>query len=553
MLAGRSPFRDAEMKKGIWACLFFCATSCLVSLHLGQDNNFDLKGYHIYNAWALMTGRWSQDIFAAGAQTYFSPFLDIPYYLVAAGLFPSHGAYVVALAGLPYGALLLFIYLISGRFARSLELEKWDRAAFIAASVLLAGTGAATWSLVGTTFNDITIAAIVLAAFHQMLIGMTNSEEEPAGRRVAAAGMLLGLATGLKLTAAIYVPPMAIVIFSAARGWRNQVRSLVIYGCCVFAVFVAIYGPWAWKLYGLTGNPFFPLLNGVFHSDWMTSINVRDERFLPKSWLQWLFYPFYWTALQSWLVTEVPFRDMRVAIAYVFLAGYAAIALTRKDLRTKFVIGKYRPVHVLVLFLAFSYVLWMREFSILRYLVATECLAGIFIVIGIMAAARRLGRRAAGAPALCVMSIAGFIIGYTVSPQWGRGPVGTNIFALDAPRFEQGALLIFADAPMSFLAPGLAATSQGLRFMAIPRGFAGGQLGADGLRHELGRRMKATIAENAKSLYVLFHKSRAPPEASMAAFDIRLDMASCQPGRSSLLEFVACRGIYPKARPKISR
>ena len=42
------------MKK--WTALFFCATSCLVSLHLGQDNNYDLKNYHIYNAWALSTG-----------------------------------------------------------------------------------------------------------------------------------------------------------------------------------------------------------------------------------------------------------------------------------------------------------------------------------------------------------------------------------------------------------------------------------------------------------------------------------------------------------------
>jgi hypothetical protein len=108
---------------------------------------------------------------------------------------------------------------------------------------------------------------------------------------------------------------------------------------------------------------------------------------------------------------------------------------------------------------------------------------------------------------------------------------------------------------MSFLAPGLAASSQGLHFMAIPRGFSSVRpLGPDGFRHELGRRMKAKIADNAKSLYVLFHKSHAPPESDLAAFDIEMDMASCQPGRSSLgLEFLACRGIYPKRRAATSR
>lgn len=536
------------MKK--WTALFFCATSCLVSLHLGQDNNYDLKNYHIYNAWALSTGRWSQDLFAAGGQTYFSPLLDLPYYLVATQLFPSHGAYVVALAGLPYGILLYFIYLISATIGRSLELGKWDRGAFIVASVLLAGTGAATWSEVGTTFNDIPIAVMVLAALFQILVGVTGPDEEPSPRRVAVAGILLGLATGLKLTAAIYVPSMAVVIFSVAHGWRSKVRSTAIYGCCAFAAFAVIYGPWAWRLYELTGNPFFPLLNGVFHSDWMTGINIRDERFLPRSWLQWLFYPFYWTTLQSSLVTEVRFRDARLAIACVLLAGYVALAARDKGLRAELCRGKYRPVHVLASFLTVSYILWMHEFSIFRYVVATECVAGIFIVVIITTVARRLGRRAAWAPALCVLSIVCLIIAYTVSPRWGRAPVGTDIFAVEARAFEPGALLIFAGQPMSFLAPGLAANSRGVQFMTIPRGFPRwGPPGAAGFGYELGRRMKAKIAANAQSFYVLFRKPDGSQEADLAPFGIELDMASCRPGRSSLGgEFLACRGKYAKAR-----
>jgi len=543
-----------EVTKGLRTVLLFCAASCAASLYLGQDGNYDLRNYHIYNAWALLTGRWSQDIFAAGGQTYFSPYLDVPYYLVARALFPSHGAYVVALAGLPYGALLFFIYLISGRIASCLELGKWDRTGFVAACVLLAGTGAATWPMVGTTSNDITIAAMVLAAFHQILVGTSACDEAPWMRRVAIAGVLLGLATGLKLTAGVYVPSLAVVIFSVAQGSRNRIRSLAIFGGCVLALFVAIYGPWAWKLYELTGNPFFPLLNGLFHSDWMKSIDVRDERFLPRSWAQWLFYPFYWSRLQSSLVTEVPFRDARLAIAYLFLAGFAAIAFARKDLKTRWISGKYRAIHALVLFLVVSYIVWMREFSIFRYLVATECLAALFIIIGIMAVVRGLGKRAAWMPALCMVSIAGSIVAYNVNPTWGRAPVGTDIFAVQAPRFERGALVIFASQPMAFMAPGLAAAGEDLQFMTIPHGFSsGGQLGADGFTHELGRRMQAKIAAHAQALYVLFRKSDAPAESSLAAFRIETDVARCQPGRSPLGgEFFACRGTYPKGKPATS-
>jgi hypothetical protein len=66
--------------------------------------------------------------------------------------------------------------------------------------------------------------------------------------------------------------------------------------------------------------------------------------------------------------------------------------------------------------------------------------------------------------------------------------------------------------------------------------------------------MKAKIAENAKSLYVLFLKWQDPPQSNLAAFAIEMDMASCQLGHSPLgLDFFACRGTYPKGQPAISK
>jgi hypothetical protein len=535
------------MNRAVWAAaLFFSATSCLVSLYLGQDANYDLKNYHLYNAWSLLNGRWSQDLVAAGPQTFFSPFLDIPYYLAAAHLLPAHDALLVALAGLPYGVLLWFVYLIARRIADCLELGKWDRGAAIAASVLLGGTGAATWSEIGTTFNDITVAAMVLAALHQVLIGSADSEAGPSPRKVAVAGVLLGLATGLKLTGAMYVPSMAVAMFAVAHGWRNRIRGLAIYGFWVLAAFAAIYGPWAWRLYDLTGNPFFPLFNGIFHSDWITGINVRDDRFMPRSWMQWASYPFYWATLQSGVVTEVPFRDVRFAMAYVFLASYAAIALACRQLRAQLFFGRYRAVQIVVLFFAVSYVVWLVAFSVFRYLVAAECIAGVLIVIGTMAVARRWARKPKWMPAFCAISIAGLIVIYNVSPQWGRAPVGTDLLAVHAPTLDDGALVIFTDGAMSFLAPALAATHRDLRFMTIPHGFSReGQFGVHGFHHELGRRMKAKIAENGRALYVLFLDWARSPQSDLAAFDIEMDMASCQRGRSGLrVEFVACRAMY---------
>jgi len=35
----------------------------LVSVWLGQDKNWDLLNYHLYNAWALLNGRLHVDLF----------------------------------------------------------------------------------------------------------------------------------------------------------------------------------------------------------------------------------------------------------------------------------------------------------------------------------------------------------------------------------------------------------------------------------------------------------------------------------------------------------
>ena len=519
-----------------WVAVVLCAIACLVSLWLGQDGNFDLKAYHLHNGWAAVNGRWSRDLFAAGPATFFSPFLDVPYFLLASWLLPSHGTWLVALAGLPYGLLLFAVVLIAERFAAILALEGIDRVVFIAACVLVAGTGAATAPEIGTTFNDIPIAVLVLAGFHQVLLAVANDDERLSTPRVAVAGILLGLAMGLKLTAAIHVPAMALVLLVVARGWRDKLRSAALFSACAFAGLILAYGPWAWKLWSLTGNPFFPLLNAVFQSDWMASVNARDDRFLPRSWAQWLFYPFSWTQPSS-LVSELPFRDARLAVAFIVMAGSAAAAIAGRF--------KSRAITVLAVFLLASYVLWMRQFSILRYLLATECLAGILIVTGVMAVARRWRPRNRWMPALCVASIAGAIIAFTIQPRWGRLPAGTDILAVEAPALERGSLVILADNAVSFLAPGLAAAQPDLRFMGLPRWFAnGGKPGRT--KYGLERRMQARVAEHAGPLYVLYEPWSGSLGPNLAEFGIAVDTARCQRGRSPLgpTEFLVCRATF---------
>src|SRR5450830_819690 len=53
------------------------------SVLLGQDANYDLYNYHLYNAFAFLNNKLAIDFAPAGSQTYFNPSLDIGYYLLS--------------------------------------------------------------------------------------------------------------------------------------------------------------------------------------------------------------------------------------------------------------------------------------------------------------------------------------------------------------------------------------------------------------------------------------------------------------------------------------
>jgi hypothetical protein len=70
----------------------------LLSLLLGQDANWDLRNYHLYNGYAALHGRLGVDLAPAQLQSYFNPLLDVLHYALMSGL-PA------PLAGFALGAL----------------------------------------------------------------------------------------------------------------------------------------------------------------------------------------------------------------------------------------------------------------------------------------------------------------------------------------------------------------------------------------------------------------------------------------------------------------
>src|ERR1700733_15955891 len=114
--------------------------ACCISLGQGQDRNWDLLNYHLYNAFSLVDGRFARDLYPVGIQSYFSPLLDVPYYLLSVRLLPGLPRVVAFLAGIPFGLLILVVLRIARiALAAATATEAW--LAPVATAICVSGAG----------------------------------------------------------------------------------------------------------------------------------------------------------------------------------------------------------------------------------------------------------------------------------------------------------------------------------------------------------------------------------------------------------------------------
>ena len=144
---------------------------------------------------------------------------------------------------------------------------------------------------------------------------------------------------------------------------------------------------WAYTLWRETGNPFFPYFNDVIGSPLILDESYRDPRFWPRSVLEALFYPFLF-AWDGTRVDDIPFRDVKIALAYAIVPLTLLWArFTRRELT--------QPMRLLFTVCAVSYAVWLSTFAIYRYVLPLEMLAPLLIALALslwpLSERRRLG------------------------------------------------------------------------------------------------------------------------------------------------------------------
>lgn len=492
----------------------------LLCVILGQDISWDLRNYHFYNPYMLLTGRMKYDILPAQIQTFFSPLMDVPFFVAIYYLKIPPVIVGFVLGGI-HGLNLWFVHYIL--YFSLINVTDKYRHLISSLSALTSIWGAGYISVLGTTIGDSTNSLFVLGS---LLIIVYNLSKNPSLKLkdVALSGFLMGLGVGLKFTVAIYGIGLIVAINFIRNNWTEKIHNLVVLVGSMFSGFLLSVGYWMFLMWTNFSNPLFPFFNKVFQSPYIeTNWNLKDLRFLPRNVWQSLFYPFYfWN--DPPLVAEVPFREFRFAIAYLLIIGLIAISLYKVCSRPKFSPKKeiinYNVFSLIIPFFTASYLIWQTQFSIYRYLMSIELLTPVLIVLII-------GYIYPFKKQLLFISIALFIfIIATVKPlDWWRMGWSSNYFGIDEKslyKYENSTIVMWGDEPTSYLVPHF---PQSTRFVRIK--------GNSGLsENTLMRKNAQRYINNAppETLYFLERdiKDRKDEKAEdLADFNLMLDHDNC--------------------------
>lgn len=385
----------------------------LLTLAFGMDANWDLRNYHWYNGYAMLTGRIGRDLLAAQMPTFYSPFLDVPFYWLATHL-PARAAGF--LWGTLQGINLSLLYLLASFSLRNVPTPK--RTLIAMALAVAGGLGGGTLGLIGTTFQDNVVSLGVLGAAAVIagsLPGILDGRPLPSFARVAAAGLLAGAAMGLKNPTVIYAVGLCLGFLALpARPWRRLWLAF-FFGIGVLVGLGLGGGVWMAHLWHDYGNPVFPHMNHIFKSPFAALSDYVNVSFFPPGLWQRLFFPFVFT-VSPLTVGEVPFFDLRVLALFVLVpVGVVCAAATGMLGKRNDWLTAVPATRFLLAAMTVTYVLWVAMFCIYRYLVPLEMLAPLALVmaVGLLPLARRL--RIGLAMALLA------VVQLTVQPaDWGR-------------------------------------------------------------------------------------------------------------------------------------
>ncbi|MGH8289923.1 MAG: hypothetical protein ACREV7_13015 [Steroidobacteraceae bacterium] len=506
------------------------AAAVLANYLLGKEMMWDTLGYHLYAGFSALHDRFGRDYFAAGPQSYFNPYIYVPFYLLARSGLPALVA--TSILALLQSAILWLTYEIAVAMAPSAASAQ--RTAIGLCAVALAFANPILIAELGSSYCDITTAELVLAGW----LLLARAVRSPSAAGIVCGGLLLGAVSALKLTnAASALSAFALLPFLPTT-WRARIRFAAVFAFALGVGFLIVAAPWAIQLERHFGNPLFPLLNDVFRSPQYTTGSILDYRFIPDSLAEALWRPFAIVAPRAMVDFEYPSPDLRYAVLLI-LAVLVLLRLAWRRTRDSFAAdgALTHPVPTRLLaalgcgFLT-DWILWLRMSGSGRYFIAMACIAAVLVVVlvfRLFAARPKLRNYLIGA--ILSLQAAQLAMGaaYRVHVPWDGGPW----FEISVPKPLMKApslYFLYGNLSNSFIAPFLPA---GSGFINIGGSYALHAQGANGLR------IRSLIGKYAPHLRVVMLDTRRDAAVAVGLpdftwvndelerFGLRADLSGC--------------------------
>ena len=300
--------------------LSFALLGASLTLLLGKDTNEDLLNYHLYTAHAFLNYDLASDFMGSSAQRYLNPIGYLPFYFMfQAGW---HSVLIGIVLGSFQGMALFFLWrILRGQvFADTARANTWS-----IASLFFAMSSPVYLGVLGGTFLDGTTLVFIMAGL-MLACSRVGGDKTPKAAMFWA-GILFGIATGLKLTSVIFGIATAVVFIVAMRGTKQGWVDVGRFVIGSFVATVASSGFWFYKLYQEFGNPVFPLFNHVFKSPDFTTAIATHSRFMVSNLEELVTLPFRMASVHSWIYVESAAPDLRFAVIAIVAIALALLAL----------------------------------------------------------------------------------------------------------------------------------------------------------------------------------------------------------------------------------
>jgi hypothetical protein len=447
-----------------------------LAVFLGADASWDTRNYHVYNPYSLLTGRLHVDLAPAQMQTYFNPLIDLPVHWLHAHLPPRGVAWMV---GAFQALCVVLVFLIARTMlVRTDGVHGWVAPASLA---LLGALSAPFVAQLGTSYGDSSSAVFVLVAVYLLCRSFDDPGSPRASFFVSCGwiGLCMGVATGLKLTNAPFAVAMGVVLVVVADSWRHRLLCAAGYALGAAVSFALATGWWFWRLWQSFGNPLFPQFNSVFGSDLATATSVIDTRWGPVTlverigWPWWMsfrperlhdspMYNYLWVAVYGvlivWALSHVWHRIRRPSTAGAKPSAGAPDMLA--DLSH---LNRSRAFAAVVLFSGISYLIWLKVFSIGRYMIPVEILLPV-LMYGCLCRWLSAWKALAVSVVVSVASL-GFAVmnsNFGLRAAWGERAYTVEVPEIDTPATATLVVAV-AGEPISWIFPAFPADMAILR------------------------------------------------------------------------------------------